>query len=496
LLGEIKRHKRGAVLALATIIVAVAAATFAYYLYSVRGRTTAIDSIAVLPFANASGDPNMEYLSDGITESLINALSQLPQLKVIARSSVFKYKGKEIDLQEVAKGLGVEAIVIGRVTQRGDSLQVSAEMVNAIDKSQIWGEQFSRKASDIESVQQDIARSISDKLRLRLSGSQQSQLTKHASQNPQAYQLYLNGTFYSRKGGRENTTKALEYQNQAVALDPNFALAWAALANNYTYFASNSFLDPEETMKKARLAAERALALDETLAEAHVELARIKMYSWDWSGAEREYKRALELNSNLAGAHSGYSTCLSRMGRYDEAITESKRAQELDPLRISGRVNEAVALYSARRYDEAIQKLEAIIKMEPDSAISYSYLGYAHAAKGMYPQAIAAYQKAMSLDGENSSDQCYLTYALAQAGKKKEAQTLLDKLRNSKEYVSPAELAIAYLGLGDKEGAIASLEKAYAAHDLQMSFLKTEHYDSLRSDPRFQELMRRVGFAP
>jgi TolB-like protein/Tfp pilus assembly protein PilF len=433
LLGEIKRHKRGAVFALAAIMVAVIAATFAYYLYSVRGRTAAIDSIAVLPFANISGDPNVEYISDGISESLINALSQLPQLKVIARSSVFKYKGKETDPQEVAKALGVQAIVIGRVMQRGDNLQISAEMVNAADKSQIWGEQFTRKASDIEAMQNEIARSISDKLRLRLTGSQQNQLTKQASQNPEAYQLYLNAMFYNRKGGRENTTKALELQNQAVALDPNFALAWAGLANSYTYFAANSFLDPQETMKKARLAAEKALALDETLPEAHVELARIKMHAWDWSGAEREYKRALELNSNLAAAHGGYSTCLSRMGRYDEAISESKRGQELDPLRITGRVNEAIVLYFARRYDEAIQKLEACIQMEPDSSTAQSYLGYIYAAKKMYPQAIAAYQQSMKIDGENSSDQCYLSYALAQSGKKNEAQTLLDKLKNSKE---------------------------------------------------------------
>ena len=492
IVSEIKQHKRGALVALATIVLALGA-IFAYVSYS-NTRAQAISSVAVLPFANVSGDPNMEYLSDGISESLINALSQLPQLKVIARSSAFKYKGKEVDPQEAAKALGVQAIVTGRVVQRGDNLQVSAEMVDARDKTQLWGEQYSRKVTDVQSLQEEIARTISEKLRLRLTGTQQQQLAKHATANPEAYQLYLNGVFYRRKGGYENGKKALDYYNQVVRLDPNFALAWAGVADAYRYFAAGGVMDPKEANPKAKAAAQKAVELDETLAEGHVALGLVKLDEWDWAGAEREFKRAIELNANLADAHFRYASHLSDIGRHTEALTEIKRAQELDPLRIQLRAQEGAALYFARRYDEAIQQLQSVIKIEPTFSFAHVYLGYAYLMKGMYKEAIAEYQKQLSLEGETTSTLCYLGYALAQSGKRTEAQAMLDKLKTTKEYVSPAELAVLYAGLGDKEGAIASLERAYAAHDLQMQYLKVEqHYDSLRSDPRFVELMRKVG---
>jgi serine/threonine-protein kinase len=491
---EIKRHKRGAALVLAALVVA-ALAVFAYYTYF--GRLHSITSIAVLPFANTSGDPNMEYLSDGLSESLINALSQLPQLKVIARSSAFKYKGKEVDPDEVARTLGVQAILTGRVAQRGDNLVVSAEVVDARDKTQIWGEQYSRKLTDVQAVQEEIARTISEKLRLRLSGAQEQQLAKRATVNPEAYQLYLNGLFYRRKGGFENGRKALDYHNQAVALDPNFALAWTGVADAYRYLAAGGVLDPKEALPKAKAAAQKALELDDTLAEAHVALGLIKMDEWDWAGAEREFKRASELNPNLADAHFRYGVYLTNVGRPTEALAETKRAQELDPLRAALRGQEGAALVFARRYDEAIQQLQNVIKLEPDNSFAHVFLGYAYAAKGMYPQAIEEYHKNISIDGETTSTLCFLGYALAQSGKSTEAQAVLDKLKNTKEYVSPAELAALYAGLGDKEGAIASLEKAYAAHDLQMQYLKVDpHYDSLRSDPRFVELSRKVGLGP
>jgi TolB-like protein/Tfp pilus assembly protein PilF len=494
-IGEIKRHRRGAALVLATLVIAAALAAFAYYTYF-GSRSQTITSIAVLPFTNTSGDPNMEYLSDGLSESLIDTLSQLPGLKVIARGSAFKYKGKEVDPQEVATALGVQAILSGRVVQRGDQLQVRAELIDARDKTQLWGEQYNRRATDVQAVQEEITRAISEKLRLRLTGTEEQQLAKRATANPEAYQLYLNEVFYRRKGGFENGRKALDYHNQAVALDPNFALAWAGVADAYRYLAVNGVLDPKEALPKAKAAAQKALEFDETLAEAHVALGIINTDEWDWAGAEREFKRAIELNSNLAEARFRYSVYLSNVGRSTEALAEIKRAQELDPLRIPLRSQEGAALYLARRYDEAIQQLQNVIKLEPDDSVGHAYLGYTYAAERMHPQAIAEYQKSISIDGQTTSVQCYLGYALAQSGKKSEAQAILDKLKSTKEYVSPAELAILYAGLGDKEGAIAALEKAYAAHDLQMQFLKVDpHYDSLRSDPRFQDLMRRVGLA-
>ena len=492
IVSEIKQHKRGALLVLTAVVVAVAV-VLAYFAYS-RARSQAISSVAVLPFSNTGGDPNMEYLSDGISESLINALSQLPELKVIARSSAFQYKGKEVDLQEVAKALGVQAIVTGRIVQRGDSLQISAEMVDARDKTQLWGEQYSRKSTDLQSVQQEITRAISAKLRLRLTGAEEQQLSKRATTNPQAYQLYLNGVFHRRKGGFENGRKAIDYFNQAVATDPQFALAFTGVADAYRYLAVNSVLDPKEAYPKARAAAQKALELDESLAETHVALGMIKHDEWDWAGAEREFRRAIELNTNLAEAHFRYAQYLAKMERQTDGLAEIKRAQELDPLRIPLRGQEAANLYFARRYDEALQQLQNLLKMDPDQSVSRAYLGYTYAAKGMYPQAIEEYQKVISLEGETTSTLCYLGNALAMSGKRSEAQAILAKLKSGKEYVSPAELAVLYVGLGDSEGALASLEKAYADHDLQIGLLKVDpNLDSLRSDPRFHALMRKVG---
>jgi eukaryotic-like serine/threonine-protein kinase len=489
--GEIKRHKRVAVI-LATVVIAVVAA-FGYYIYS-RGRSQAISSIAVLPFTNDSGDANMEYLSDGLSENLINALSQLPQLKVIARSSAFQYKGKLVDPQEVAKALGVQAIVIGRVVQRGDNLQVSAEMVDARDKTQLWGEQYNRKATDVQAVQEEIARTISEKLRLRLTGAEAQQLTKHATLNPEAYQLYLNGLFHRRKGGFPNARKAMDYYNQALALDPNFALAFTGVADAYRYLAVNGVIDPKEANPKAKAAAEKAVQLDDRLAEAHVALGMIKNDGWDWAGAEREFWRALELNPNLSEAHFRYGQYLSNMARPAEALAEIKRAAELDPLRMSLRGQEGALLYFARRYDEAIYQLQSVLKMDPDDVVQLSYLGYSYAAKGMYREAIETYQKVVGITGENTSALCYFGYALAQSGKRSEAEGILDKLKSTKEYVSPVELSVLYVGLGDKEGALASLERGLAAHDLQMQLLKVDpHLDSLRGEPRFKEVMRKVG---
>ena len=489
ILGEIKRHKRGAALVLAALVVAIAG--LAYFLF-VRSAKPSINSVAVMPFVNVSKDPNTEYLSDGISESLINDLSQLSQLKVIARSSSFRYKGKEIDPEEVAKTLGVGAIVTGRVTQRGDELQISVELTNAQDKTQMWGAQYNRRATDLQAVQAEIARTVSEKLRLRLTGAQEQQLAKQATQNPQAYQLYLNGLFYGRKGNFENNRKALDYFTQAVALDPKFALAYASMPSPYIILTSSG-ADPTELLAKGRAAAQTAVELDDSLAEAHDGLARIKQYEWDWLGAASEFKRAIELNPNLAGAHGSYALFLSRMGRTAEALAENKRAQELDPLRISLKSNEGGILYFGRRYDEAIQVFQNVIQMQPDFAVAHAYLGYTYAAKGQYAEAIAAYQKEISLNGETPSTLCYLGYAYAKSGKRDEALAILNKLKTTKDHVSPAELAILYDGLDDKVAALDLLERAYREHDLQMQYLKAPWYDTLRSEARFQDLMRKVG---
>ncbi len=453
-----------------------------------------IESIAVLPFENASGDADLDYLSDGLSESLIDRLSALPQLKVIARNSSFKYRGQNIDLQDAAHKLGVEAIVTGKVARRGDDLSIRVEMVDARENKHLWGEQYNRQAADLQTVQAEVARSVSEKLRLRLTGGQEQQLTKRATENAQAYQLYLTGAFHARRGTMEDYKKALDYYNQAVALDPNFALAFASMPAMYSNLASTSGLNPTDALAKGKAAAQRALELDETLAQAHNGLAHIKRMEWDWSGAESEYKRAIELNPNFASAHSAYALYLAGMGRTDEALAENKQARELDPFRIVFQANEGGILFSARRYDEAVQVYQNVAKMQPDYPFAHIGLGHTYAAKGMYAEAISAYQTAVRLNGETTDSQIDIGYAYAMSGKRAEALAILKKLETSKKYVSPGGLTTLYAALGDKEAAFRSLERAYSERDIRLVSLKTDfHYDSLRSDPRFQDLIRRVG---
>ena len=487
----VKRHKRGAALILAASVAIAALSAFAYFFF-LRNKPP-INSVAVMPFVNVSKDPNTEYLSDGISDNLINDLSQLSQLKVIARSSTVRYKGKDIDPAEVAKTLGVGAIVTGRVLQRGDDLQINVELTNAQDKTQMWGAQYNRRATDLQAVQSEIARTVSEKLRLRLTGAQEQKLTKQATDNPQAYQLYMNGLFYHRKGNIENSKKAIDYFTQAVALDPKFALAYAGMAITYSNLKASGG-DPAELLAKGRAAAQKAVELDDSLADAHNAMAGIKRDEWDWAGAKSEYKRAIELNPNFAAAHGNYAVYLSVMGRTAESLAENKRAQELDPLRISTKSNEALILIQARRYDEAIQVLQNVIKMQPDYVLAHINLANAYELKGQYAEAIAELQKAIGIDGETPSGQCALGYVYAKSGKHEEALAILNKLKVTKEHVSPYDLALLYLGLGDKEAALESLERGYQTHDSAMGSLKVDpDLDPLRSEPRFQDLMRRVG---
>ncbi|MDQ3750364.1 MAG: protein kinase [Acidobacteriota bacterium] len=490
---EVKQHKFGAGLALTVLLAAIVGLT--YYFYFVPSTKAAITSVAILPFENGSGDANLDYLSDGLSESLIDKLSQLPQLKVIARSSSFKYRGANIDVQEVANKLGVQAIVMGRVVRAGDNLNVRVEMIDAKENRQLWSEQYNRKAADALRIQQEITQTASEKLRLRLSGAQEQRLEKRETVNPQAYEFLLKGKFYEDKWGNEDLKKANEYYQQAIAIDPNYALAYAKMSINYNNLTFNGIVDPKEYRPKAEAAARKALELDANLANAHFALANLNLDAWDWTVAEEEYKRALELNPNLGDAHWHYSAYLSKIGRYDEAITEVKRARELDPLSLNNNAAVGYILFYARRYDEAIEALQRTLEIDSNYAIPYVSLGYVYAAKGMHREAINAYQNAIRLGAEGSSMQIFLGASYAHAGERGKAQEILKQLQTGKEYVSPAELSILYSALGDKEAAFQSLEKAYAEHDLQLQFLKADPaFDPLRDDPRFQDLIRRVGF--
>jgi serine/threonine-protein kinase len=479
----------------AVLIIALIAGGFLLYsTYFRLGAGADYRSIAVLPLGNSGGDAEMEYLSEGISESLINNLSQLSDVKVIARSSSFKYKYNAENLREIAKTLNVATILTGSVMRRGENLQISVELINARDNTQIWGEQYSRRADDLLMIQSDISREIADKLHPRLTLSEQKQLVRHETKNSVAYELLLKGRFYRAKGGTESRKRAVEYFNEAIAIDPNYALAYAELAFTYRILVGSGSLDPKEFTPKAEAAALKSLELDETLADAHFALAFLKMNGWEWSAAEFEFKRAIELNPNLARAYIGYSGYLSRTGRHDEAVREIRRAKELDPLSTIINGNYGLVLYFAGRYDEAIKILRETLEFDPNFSFAHLYLGYNYSAKKMFAEAIEAYRKAFSLGQETPSNKIYLGAAYAGAGEREKAQAILSELETSESYVSPAELAVLYTALEMREKAFASLEKAFALHDLQLQYLATDPaFKSLRNDSRFTDLLKKIG---
>jgi TolB-like protein/DNA-binding winged helix-turn-helix (wHTH) protein/Flp pilus assembly protein TadD len=491
--------RRKAALAAAGLSVVTLAAAIAYWSLASRASHLApIKSIAVLPFLNESGNPDVEYLSDGISESLINHLSQLPGVKVIARSSSFKYKGKEVDPQKVARSLGVEAIMTGRVLQRGENLLISAELMDAREATHVWGNEYTRKTSDLLMVQTYISREIVETLRLHLhmTAGERQQLARHEIVNPQAYELLLRGRF-SRNRGSTEYQKTIDYFNQAIAIDPACAVAYAELSGTYASLVTASILDPKVFMLKAEAAAHKALELDESLADAHLAVARIKLSGWDWAAAERELKRAIELNPNLASARSMYSLYLSIMGRHDDAIAEVERARELDPLSPIVNVTVGYRLLLARQYDRAIDAIKRGLDLDRSIPDCHVQLGHIYAAQGQYREAIAAYQQGIRLGDHSPDTQIYLGAAYAKAGKHQQARAILKRLETGNQYVSPGALADLYTAGGDREEAFASLERAYAAHDAQLQFLRVDmNLDPLRSEARFRDLMLRVGLAP
>ena len=486
LVGKIKRHRHASIIALA--LIALAAAGVVYFTRFAPGGQS-IRSVAVLPFANSSGDPDLEYLSDGLGESLINSLSKVPGLKVIARTSAFRYKGKEADPPEVARSLGVDAVLTGRVAQRGESLLIGVELVDTRDNTQVWGEQYNRRATDLLQVQSEISGEVAAKLRLHLTAGEEQQLARRENVNPQAYEMLLKGRFYRGKGGTENQKKAIEYFKQAVAVDPNYALAYAELSIIYADLVTASVLDPKEYMPKAEDAAHKALELDESLAEAHLALSGVKLIAWDWAAAEREVERAVELNPNLAAARRRHAFYLNIMGRHDEAVAEGRRARELDPLSLN-----IYWLLMARQYDQALEAAKKALEMNSNNASVHVQLGHAHGMKEQYPEAVAAYQEGIKLGDDSPDTQIALGIAYAKGGEREKAWVILRRLEARREYVSPGTLADLYVALGERERALASLERAYAEHDNQLQFLAVNpQFDPLRDDPRFQDLVRRVG---
>ncbi len=459
-------------------------------------NAAAIDSLAVLPLANGGADPKAEYLSDGITESIINSLSQLPGLRVMARSAVFRYKGREVDPLEVGRELDVRAVLTGRVLYLGNKLIIRTELIDGMDGRQIWGEQYDREPLDIIAVQEEIAREISEKLRLRLTGQQKKLLTKRYTEDTGAYHAYLKGRYYWNKRTEEGFRRGIECFQQAIKQDSNYALAYAGLADCYNLLNSYGVLPPRESAPIIKAAAEQALMIDDMLAEAHASLGHVKMmHDWDWPGAEREFRRAVELNPNYATARHWYALYLRAMGKFDESLEELRRAQRLDPLSLIINTVLGAHFYYARQYDRAIEQCRETLELDSNFHIAYGVLGEAYTQKGMYREAIAALRKANSLSTAPEG-LAMLGYTYGVAGYAGDARKVLSRLRkmSHQRYVEPASLAIIYTGLEEKERAFEWLERAYEHHNELLMMLKVDpRLDALRSDTRFTELLRRVG---
>jgi TolB-like protein/Flp pilus assembly protein TadD len=488
-----KPKRRKAVVATAAVIALALFATA--YLYWPRGKNAAqIESVAVMPFVNASGNADVEYLSDGMTETLISSLSQLPNLNVKPRSSVFRYKGKETNPQIIGKELNVQAILNGRVVQRGQDLSLFVELIDiALDKV-VWSQQYNRKQTDLVTLQTEIARDISSRLKSKFSGADEAKVTKAYTTNPEAYQLYLRGNYYRAKFTEEGYTKALEYYRQAIEIDPNYALALTGIAYAYNT-ASDWYLPPNEAMPKVKAAALKALERDNTLADAHTLLGVTAFwYEWDWEACERELKRAIELEPNNAEAHHQYGFYLAAMGRFDQAIPEIELARGLAPLDLQLNSDVAAVYSYAGRNDQALEQARKTTEIDRNYWFSYLILGLAYERKGKYPEAIAAVEKAHSLD-DNPAIEGSLGYVYAAAGKKAEAQKVLEELKvlSTQRYVPAYNVAVICAGLNDKDQAFEWLNKGYEARS-GLVLMKVETVlDNLRPDPRYKQLLKRLN---
>jgi len=504
----LERHKKGLAIAIAAVLLLLTATVYHFRgSFKFAAGNKALDSVAVLPFTNVGGDPDTEYLSDGISESLISSLSRVSQLRVIPRSTVFRYKGQDSAPEKIARDLNVSAVVTGSVQRRGDVFVVDAELIDVGRQSQLWGDRYSRKLADILAMQDDISKAIVEHLRIELTGEGEQQLAKHDTESPEAYQLYLRGRYYWNKRTPADTKKGLEYFQKAIDTDPGYALAYAGVADSYAA-ANGAFLDlsPREARPRAKAAATKALELNGSLAEAHTTLADcLFFYDWDFSKAEEEYRRAIAANPNYPTAHSWYSQYLQAMGRGDEAVAEAKRAEELDPFSLADGREVGSALYYSREYDQSIEQLKKTLLLDPNFVEPHTTLGSNYQAKKMYPEAVAEWQTVFKAIGDApygtafAGDARFAAVA-SEVYKKSGYQAFLqewlrDVLKNHPD--DNYDLAKLHAALGDNDEALNSLEKAYAARHFGVLFLRVESvFDPLRSDPRYAELVRKIGFPP
>jgi TolB-like protein/Tfp pilus assembly protein PilF len=486
---------RGRLAAAVVLLALLAAAGF----YWRGGFGAAADSIAVLPFINASGNAELDYLGDGVTESLINSLSRVPNLSVMSRNSVFRFKGREADAQAAGRALNVRTVLTGRVVQRGDALSISAELIEVSNNRQVWGEQFNRKLSDLQAVQDAISTEISDRLRVKLTAEERKLLTKRYTENTEAYQLYLKGRYYWNKKTPDGFNRGIEHLEKAIAVDPSYAPAYAALSEVYTNLANYNFglMLPQEAWAKSRAAVTRALELDDMLAAAHSSLAiAIYQWEWDWPAAEREFKRAIELDPSSATTHHWYSHYLMTMGRVEESFREGRRGLELDPLDLANNAHQGWHYLIQRQYDQSIEPLQKAIELDPTFPVPQWYLGLAREQRGELDAAIAQFDNAVRITGGNRPSMlALLGHAYAAADRRSEAEAILERLNTLSRttYVPSYGVAAIYAALDRKDEAFAELEKAYKERDSWMDYLGLDpRLDALRGDRRFADLMQRM----
>ena len=461
-------------------------------------------SIAVLPFTNLSADKEQEYFCDGMAENLINALTHVEDLRVVARTSAFSFRGKEIDIREIGRKLNVETVLEGSVQKAGNRLRITAQLTNVADGYHLWSEKYDRDAGkescpeDIFCIQDEISLAVVNNLKVRLLGKQKAKLIKRHTEAIDAYSLYLKGRYFWNKRTGESLRKAVGYFEQAIERDPDYALAYAGLADSYILLAEYSLLPPKDAFPRAKAAVMTALEIEETLAEAHTSLAFVKTFSdWDWMGAEKEFKQAIEFNPGYATAHQWYAEHLTMKGQYAEAIAELKRAQELDPLSLIIGVASAVTLFcGTRRYDRVIEECQKVLEIDPNFGGALNVLGMVYRERAMYEEAIEAFQKARTFDEGNTWVTAELGHVYAVSGNRSEAQKVLDELKqlSKRSYVPPDNIALVYLGLGKINLTFEYLEKAYEHRSVGLCWLKADPiFDSLRSDSRFTVLLKRIG---
>jgi TolB-like protein len=458
----------------------------------------AISSLAILPLVNTSTDAEAEYFSDGITESIINSLSQLPRLRVMARSTVFRYKGQDIDPQEVGRRLGVRAVLTGRVLHREGTFNIQTELVDATDGSQLWGEQYSRSSTDIFEVQEEIAKEITGKLRLKLTGEEKGRLAKRHTEDAEAYQLYLKGSYFWNKRTMDAVKKSIGYFRKAIEKDPHYALAYTGLANSYAKLGDVGFtaIPPRQAFAKSKAAALKALEMDEHLAEAHTSLAHVHMHDYEWPSAGREFRRALKLNPNYPMAHHWYSYYLIMTGQPDEALIEIQKALELDPLSLPIHTDFAELLYLTRQYDRAIEQIQQTLEMDPYYYQAHLVLARIYDQQQRYEESILEFLKAHEIAADNTRALASLGHAYAAWGKKNEAREILTRLDelSKVKYVSPYVVATVHVGLDEHDRAFEWLNRAYEEHAEWIIYLTIDpRLDPLRSDRRYRELARRIG---